>query len=636
MKTISVAQLQQEVGLTEYEAQALALYLQNPSLKTSRVIRGLEKVFSGNLDRLCKAKAWFQENRSGYENLQPLPISLDDDDMPVFRTLGMPDSVKGAGASFNTEVEQVDVSEPDPDSPNSDTEVSFKKVDAPSPPTLSPHPDSGLAHALATSRLEHTTSPLYSVAMTQASSTTRELELNRILADSTYTDLLSGGAHFKYSHALASPSIQPTPTETVTSSIAQPSAGYGQIQPTYGLYPQIPPVGWHSPMVAGHYPPYLPQYYPPSSGFSHSAYPVVSTFPQQHFVAATEPVRPPRGESGDRNMRQGEIRNMRRDDRNLLHDETQYRPRANRDGDPKNLPKLVPYDGSSRWRDFAAQFQRFRRMLKWPQTEDSDRLALSLSGPALQFFETLAPQVKTDYRVAMRALERRFDRTLSTAGHRLRFQNLLQEDKETLQQFADRVRREALDAFPGMDADFVEESMSGQFLIGCSAKEAALQALQLRCRTLDDALDAVHRYIENQRTLMRPRPRNAQVMISSPYTEDHGSPDPAVQRATTPPSNMDLNKEIQAIKSSHASLAESMKTLQQQMSELLSSQRRSSSPGRGDRMSRSPSPRSRNCYECNKPGHFARDCPGKRLTASPPPQKHVSFKEDLNGRGSVQ
>ena len=87
----------------------------------------------------------------------------------------------------------------------------------------------------------------------------------------------------------------------------------------------------------------------------------------------------------------------------------------------RNPPKLKPYDGSTRWRDFAAQFHRLKRMLNWPRSEDVDRLALAPTGSALQYFEDLQPQVRQNLALVMQAMERRFGRTLSTAGHRLHF-----------------------------------------------------------------------------------------------------------------------------------------------------------------------------------------------------------------------
>jgi len=205
-------------------------------------------------------------------------------------------------------------------------------------------------------------------------------------------------------------------------------------------------------------------------------------------------------------------RSWRRDERQFERDEDEER-RSRRPRSPKGIPKLDLYDGSKPWKDFFAQFERRRRVFDWSQAEALDRLALNLSGLATRFFEGLPELVKRDYAQATTALEKRFGRLMSISGYRMKFQNIAQTEKESLREFADRVRDEAQEAYPGMDPEFVETEMVRRFLLGCATKEAALTALSREFPTLDSALEFVLLYVENQRAVLKSRRPPSTLMV---------------------------------------------------------------------------------------------------------------------------
>jgi len=96
------------------------------------------------------------------------------------------------------------------------------------------------------------------------------------------------------------------------------------------------------------------------------------------------------------------------------------------------------------------------------------------------------------------------EKTASSSNERerrTRFANLQQEDKESLQEFADRVRGLAVEAYPDLPANFIETEMINRFLMGCTAKEAGLFCLNLRHESLDTAIQAVQLYVERHRAM---------------------------------------------------------------------------------------------------------------------------------------
>jgi hypothetical protein len=80
-----------------------------------------------------------------------------------------------------------------------------------------------------------------------------------------------------------------------------------------------------------------------------------------------------------------------------------------------------------------------------------DHLVLCLHGPALTFYESLADDIRGSYQRTTSALQKRFSEALSLTGHRLRFQSLTQNDKETVREFADRIQQVAQEAYPSPD-----------------------------------------------------------------------------------------------------------------------------------------------------------------------------------------
>ena len=113
----------------------------------------------------------------------------------------------------------------------------------------------------------------------------------------------------------------------------------------------------------------------------------------------------------------------------------------------------------------------------------------------------MSPEVQKDIERASKALKKRFGKSITPEAQRTRFANLQQEDKESLQEFADRVRGLAVEAYPDLPANFIETEMINRFLMGCTAKEAGVFCLNLKHESLDTAIQAVQLYVERHRAM---------------------------------------------------------------------------------------------------------------------------------------
>ena len=96
----------------------------------------------------------------------------------------------------------------------------------------------------------------------------------------------------------------------------------------------------------------------------------------------------------------------------------------------------------------------------------------------MHYFEQLSEPVKEDLELARRAMERRFGQKATTEAQKAAFHNLFQKEKESLKEFADRLKRNCTgEAFPGLPTAYMEMEMVNRFLKGVLAKDAGLCAL---------------------------------------------------------------------------------------------------------------------------------------------------------------
>ncbi|KAH3818591.1 hypothetical protein DPMN_120313 [Dreissena polymorpha] len=135
-----------------------------------------------------------------------------------------------------------------------------------------------------------------------------------------------------------------------------------------------------------------------------------------------------------------------------------------RRGNPKDLPKNLKYDGSTRWLSFRQKFESYRTVNKWSASESLDYLNWCLEGKALDFFSIHRQQGPNISFIDMMAkLECRFGAKESPETSKAKFQQATQNQNESLEDWADRVLSLAMPAFRDLPEQYCTEEVISRF-----------------------------------------------------------------------------------------------------------------------------------------------------------------------------
>ena len=160
----------------------------------------------------------------------------------------------------------------------------------------------------------------------------------------------------------------------------------------------------------------------------------------------------------------------------------------------KQEPKVsLPFfAGKSEWRVFCFQFERMSRRFQWDEEVTLDRLVSTLREDALEQLAEETAEVRASLSLLVALLDHRFgDRTLPET-YRASLQTLQKQPRESLEEYATRVRRMVSQAYPGIPNTRLLEDMTIEHLVsGLADHNLMYDVLTKKPQTVVAAMDLI-------------------------------------------------------------------------------------------------------------------------------------------------
>ena len=151
------------------------------------------------------------------------------------------------------------------------------------------------------------------------------------------------------------------------------------------------------------------------------------------------------------------------------------------------------------------QFTHIANHYKWTPQQGLDKLIQCLRDKAPKFFSVKAKTLQENYELLCKKMYERFSRKDLLNIIRKQLQDLLQEQKENVEEYAEHTQELAADGYPDAPKEVVEIVAKDGFLNGCIDKKAALTAMDMNSNTIDETMQFVKSAITNQRVILGPR-----------------------------------------------------------------------------------------------------------------------------------
>lgn len=173
-----------------------------------------------------------------------------------------------------------------------------------------------------------------------------------------------------------------------------------------------------------------------------------------------------------------------------------------------------------------------------------------------------------------------------------------QNATEKLEDWADRLLSLAMKAFRDLPEEHIYSQAVWRFCQGCCDKEAGQNAAMSRPKSMEEAIDKIKWYQHTTKAIYgKPVRRREFSDDSDNEIESIRTINAAVKSERNFPTSKHQSNQLKSMEAQIQILVENMQTLQTKLTSMDNKRR-----------TRPQNTETRTCYNCDRPGHLAKDC----------------------------